>query len=212
MNLIPMNIAVEEFDAIRGKINEITVKCKNILVVDEQSLLSASELAKDAGKVSKLIDEKKLEITRPIMARKKEIDDFAKEITAELNDSVKGLRAQILSFQQEQERKRREEAQRLAEEQARKEAELRAKMESEQEITREEVDELKDVRAKQADIASAPAPTNIRKTWEWELEDITKVPAHFLTVDAQAVKSALSTGLRDIPGIKIYQKEHLVLR
>jgi hypothetical protein len=43
-------------------------------------------------------------------------------------------------------------------------------------------------------------------TWDFEVEDITKVPAKFLMVEAAAVKNAIRAGVREIPGLKIFEK------
>ena len=45
--------------------------------------------------------------------------------------------------------------------------------------------------------------------WTWELEDVAKVPAKFLAVDAGAVTRSVRAGERDIPGIRIFQKSIL---
>jgi len=212
MNLIPLETAVRQFDEARAKINEIAQQCKNIIVSNDDSLATAENLAKTAREVDKLIETKRKEVTKPLLDRKKEIDNFAKEITAELNDAVKGLRSQILTYKQEQERKRQEELRRIEEEKRKKEEELKAKLAAEEEIKPEEVQEFKEIRAEEQKLQSAPAPSGIRKQWTFELVDLNKVPHQYLMLDEAKVKAAIKLGVRDIPGIRIFQKESLVLR
>lgn len=40
--------------------------------------------------------------------------------------------------------------------------------------------------------------------WDWELVDITKVPAHYLIVNKAMVDAAVKTGTRSIDGLKIF--------
>ena len=51
-----------------------------------------------------------------------------------------------------------------------------------------------------------------QKRWTFEVVDINKVPAEFLVVDTSEVNNAISDGVRTIKGLKIYQKETLVVR
>ena len=206
------DIVLSQFDAARDKIKQVAEQCKNIIVTDQGSLDTAKNLAKDASKIEKIIDEKRKEITKPILDEKKRIDDFAKDLTTELNNSLKGLRAQILSFEQEQDRIRRDELRRIEEERIRKEEELRKAVEENKEVTSEQVHELQEIKQQQVVMQSEPASSSIRKVWDWVLADIKQVPIEYLTVDPVKVKQAVANGAREIPGISIFQKDQLYLR
>ena len=49
--------------------------------------------------------------------------------------------------------------------------------------------------------------TKTRKVWDYEVVGFEKVPHEFLSIDSGAVRRAISSGVRDIAGIKIYQRE-----
>jgi hypothetical protein len=51
-----------------------------------------------------------------------------------------------------------------------------------------------------------------RRTWTFEIEDASKVPAQFLIVNEKAIREAVRSGAREIPGIKIYQEVSVVAR
>jgi hypothetical protein len=53
-----------------------------------------------------------------------------------------------------------------------------------------------------------------RKVWKWETQDVTKVPDKFCKryVDGAKVDLAVKNGMREIPGIKIFQEEEMVSR
>lgn len=65
------------------------------------------------------------------------------------------------------------------------------------------------------------APTGIRTelgttapTWRWvfTVADAAQVPRQYLIVDEKAIRRAVAEGVRDIPGVSIYQEETLATR
>lgn len=47
---------------------------------------------------------------------------------------------------------------------------------------------------------------------KWELEDVSKVPMKYLTVNAVEVNKAVRAGARDIPGLRIWEEEDIDMR
>lgn len=52
----------------------------------------------------------------------------------------------------------------------------------------------------------------IRETWDFEVMDGSLVPKTFLAIDASKVKAAIASGVRDIPGLKIYKRKSIAIR
>lgn len=50
------------------------------------------------------------------------------------------------------------------------------------------------------------------KKWTWELEDEAVVPREYLALDAKKIDDAVKQGVRNIPGIKIFEKEEISMR
>lgn len=48
--------------------------------------------------------------------------------------------------------------------------------------------------------------------WTYEVEDPTRVPLGFLTIDDAAVRAAIAEGVRDIPGIRIFAEDRFTIR
>lgn len=213
-----------QLESIREQIASLAIKCSNF-VVSLDSLDEAKTLAKDAKKIESLIEDRRKEITKPILDEKKQIDDFAKSLTNDLNESIKTLRNQILNVEKEIERKRQEELKRIAEENARREAELRkqeeelkAKQAEASKPTLEESEALMRAKqerealmAKQAEMESQKS-SNLRKVWTFEVTNQNEVPNEYLMINEKAVKAAIANGTREIPGIRIYQDEQLVIK
>lgn len=56
------------------------------------------------------------------------------------------------------------------------------------------------------------AVASLRTTWDFEVTDISAVPAEFLMVNDVAVRGSIKGGRRVIPGIRIFEKQTAVVR
>ena len=50
------------------------------------------------------------------------------------------------------------------------------------------------------------------KKWVWELENEQLVPREYLSLDEKKIESAIKNGVRNIPGIKVFEKEEISMR
>ena len=50
------------------------------------------------------------------------------------------------------------------------------------------------------------------KKWSWELEDEQIIPREYLCIDEKKVDEAIKQGVRNIPGIKVFEKEEITMR
>lgn len=53
---------------------------------------------------------------------------------------------------------------------------------------------------------------SLRTTWKYKIVDIRKVPAGYLELAKGAVRAAINAGVRDIPGLRIYDEKGTVTR
>ena len=53
--------------------------------------------------------------------------------------------------------------------------------------------------------------TKIKK-WVWELENEAVVPQEYLCLDSKKIDEAVKQGVRNIPGIKVFEKEEISMR
>lgn len=217
--LVKADIAMQQFNAVRGKILELAERCNGALVTDDESLEQGKELAKVGKKLETLIEDRRKEITKPYLDEKKRIDDFVKLLLAEVNDAVKVLRGRILDFEREKERIRLENLRKLEEEQRAKQAEIEKKlresaqnqdMSAAQEALKLNEELMIDAQ-REAQFEQAKS-SSIRKVWTYEITDENAVPRNYLMIDEKKVKQAISAGVREIPGINIFQTEQLNLR
>lgn len=210
--LIKQYPALQKFTDAQEQIQHLATACKNIVINSSDSLEQAKELAKNAKKIENLIEDKRKEITKPLLDEKKQIDDYAKSVTADLNTAVKELRDKILRYEQEQERIRQEELRKIEAERRAKEEELRKQMLENQTVDEDAVKELQVLKSQQAAIISETPKNSITKVWTFEYVDIGLIPIDYMMPNEPKIKQAIKSGVREIPGLVIFQKELLTLR
>lgn len=205
-------------------------------IVDQQSLLDATEFLAKAKRAVKLYDEKRLDLTRGLKATVKKIEEIFKAKTNPLDEAIAKLSASILKFNKEQEANRL----RLAQENAEREKKERIKKAQEEaeaaKLTasifgddeepeavaeaEQKVEEVKQEIVKVEPVKAAPVRTmsgtsTIRKDWTFDVvsvEELAKSRSDLVIENTVAIRQAIRNGERDIPGLRIYQKETLSVR
>lgn len=66
----------------------------------------------------------------------------------------------------------------------------------------------------QATAAQAPkvAGVSVSKVWKWELVDPNQVPAEYWSIDPAKLDAALKNGVREIPGVRVYEDARVIAR
>lgn len=205
-------------------------------ITNQESLLEATEFLAKAKRAIKLYNEKKLDLTRGLKSTVKKIEEIFKAKTNPLDDAISKLSQSILDYNRETEEKRLKEAQEKAEQErlARiKEAEEKAESarlaasifgdDEEEEVIAEaeqKVEEVKQEIVKVEPVKAAPIRTmsgtsSIRKDWAFEvisLDELAKNRSDLVIENSVAIRQAIRNGEREIPGLRIYQKETLSVR
>lgn len=143
-------------------------------------------------------------IVKPFNDGVKAINARFKKITGPISDAMATVKAEVLRFDNEQQKLRDEAALKVA-----------------AELEEQGNDVSADITLKTAQV---PAPTTqsvsgnstqIRKTWDFEVEDIKAFAnAHpeMVEVKATAVRALIRSGTRDLAGLKIIQKKSVTAR
>jgi hypothetical protein len=178
---IPKEITKDAQDvATRAK--QMLALARDFKVTDQASLEAAGEDLKRVKGLARELSEKRLAITRPIDAAKKAVMDFFREPEQFLADAERIIKRGVLAYQDEQDRKAREEQRRL-EEIARKEQEKlqrQAEKRAERQEAKGNADRAEEIRAAVPVISTpivVPQPTKVagiavRETWSAEVTDI----------------------------------------
>jgi len=196
---------------INYEVTTIETQANQLTVVDEADAKIAANMLGQIAKAKKTVEEKRKFFVAPLNEQVKRINDLFKQITTPLEKAEATLKAKVLAYRQEQERKRQEEEEalrRLAETQQRKMEKLAAKngMPIPPPIP------MPVMPRQEKTINSGTTQLTARTVWDFEIVDESKVPREFLMVNEKALRAAIKTGVRNIPGVKIFQREELAIK
>ena len=161
----------------------------------------ANEILKKITHGLKLMEEKRKSFTAPLNQSLKEINETFKQMALPVNAAKTALSDRLMSW-------RRQEQARIDEERAKavREEERRRKIQeahaAKGHVVKEDITPV----AKPIPF-SVNDTTKTRLTWTYEIEDDTKIPRDYLTVNGPAITQAVRAGVRSVPGIRIFQKE-----
>lgn len=51
-----------------------------------------------------------------------------------------------------------------------------------------------------------------QKRWEFDIQDSTLIPVEYMSIDEKKIKEAVANGIRNIPGVQVFEKEELIMR
>ncbi len=179
-------------------------------VVDDDSNRTAIEMASQAKRLGKTIEDVRKDKIRPYQEYVKGVNNLAKVYTEMLDTIERTLKGKINAWLTKQKLEKLE-AERRAQEAAR---ELQAKLDAESAekgLPQVEVP-LPVLPQKTEPVRTEEGSASQRKVWKWKISDPAAIPREYLQVDTVAVNSAVRAGARTIPGIEIYQEENVQIR
>lgn len=51
-----------------------------------------------------------------------------------------------------------------------------------------------------------------QKKWDFNIDDSSAIPAEYMVVDERKIKEAIASGVRNIPGVQIFERHELITR
>jgi hypothetical protein len=219
-----MSTQIKQFDELVSQVTQFVAPTKDIKVTDNSSADKAIETGKAVKDFLKKVETKRKELVGPLNDQVKLINDYAKDITAPLLKAESHIKKELSDFAIEQELIRRKEREKLEAErreaQAKIDAEIAlasAKCETEVEKLAAAVAIKNEVRTVTSDFKArekaieATAMKGVRQTWKAEVVNEMLLPREYLIPDTVKINKVVSAGIRDIPGIRIYQETSISL-
>lgn len=200
-----MQNMTKEIQVLTNEQQPLIVLAKKIVVETEGQSAEATEKLGDIKNALNKIEATRLSFTKPINESLTNINKMFKELGAPLKSAAELISSAVLEYR---DRKRK-----------RIEAEA-AKVQAEEDRR----NKIRDAHAAKGHKTTAPvelpkpAPievtddTPVRKDWKWEVVDPKLVPREYLQIDRGLVTKAVGTGMRSIPGLRIFSKETIVNR
>jgi len=222
------------FDELKA---EITIFVKPVLsaVVDSdtrknEAMTSASQIKR----LQKAVEERRKQLVEPLNAQVKQINAYAKEILFPLDGAESHLRKHLIDWERKLEQERQEAQRKLDRERRQREEMERVEAAKAKQATNEVEDlfgESNEYEKEQAQAESdrkkflaqqeqdarqkAIAESRVkgtRKAWVFEVTDESQVPREYLVVDEKRIRSAISSGVRNIAGVRIFEEIKMAIR
>lgn len=209
------------------KAREFLLKIRSSEIINEGDNLKACEFLKEINSYNKTVKSLKSAEEAPFKSSLKEITEKYKNALDFLAEAEKLLRSKISDYAEIKLERLREiqklDTKRAEEIAIKKLNELQALKESAgdyDEVTKaalissidSKVNAVIEEISTADEISVGNSMTTFRKYITFEIVDITKVPAEYLSVDTKAINQAIRNGVRDIPGLKIFEKLSTVMR
>jgi hypothetical protein len=211
----------------RKRADAILADAKALLVTDPATKVQAVEVLSGIARLKAESEKQREGLVGPHNDFVRGVNRIFKEVLAPVVEADGLLRQRVRDFDVAERRKAAEAA--AAAERARLEADARLKEAAAAEARGDKVvaEELLDramdseVEARHAQEAAVlPARSvktdvgaaHTRKVWAFKLVNVAQVPAEYLEVNSVAVRRAIAGGVREIPGLEIYQEDQLAVR
>jgi hypothetical protein len=212
--LLDLDVAKRDLSPYREQIQNMMKEAMALTVDSEESNAMAVELGIRAKKLNKIVEAEKKRITEVPSDFVKAVRNFCKEFFQDTLKRIEEITKQKVKVYQDilkLERRKAEETAKKAIEDLQKKIDKEAKKAG--------------VEAPQIDtpvISQAPKVTRtdsgsayIRKKWVFEIIDLKKLPDQYFipaSPDEAAIQKAINAGIRQIPGVRIYQETKTIFR
>ena len=194
-------------------------------IADDYTAGISADFARDLKAAANALDETRTRIKKPILHAQRLVDGEAKKLSDRVASAVREVEARVTTYLRAIE----VEARAAAEAEARRlaleaEARIAEANESNTEVAIEAAVESMDAASKADEMANARALeftrtrgvggalTALKDNWVFGVVDITKVPVAYLQVNDALVKAAIRSGVREVPGIRIWNDAKAYVR
>jgi hypothetical protein len=181
--------------ALQKEVSPLVKTAEKYQVHDIVEARAASEFLKKINDTLKIIEAKRLSFTAPLNQSLSEINNTFREMSAPLTEVKGQISNRILDW-------KRIEADRIAKEEARRRAIQEAHKEA-----GHNVNAPVEIARPNATIGNSQT----RKVWRFRVVEQAKVPESFKVVNSVMINDQIRQGVREIPGIEIYQEDVMAI-
>ena len=201
----------KELEQYKPKLAELEKQAKALKVTDNETFQISIDGAGTAKTLLKAIDGRKAEQTGPYREFINKVNNAAKFFTDPLKRVAEEFSRKGGDYQYQLELARKKQ-QKAIEEANRKLQEDLDKQAKQDGIEAPVVTPVKAPKPENVYHTEGGHSQHLRKPWVGEIEDPEKVPHEYCIPDQKLINQAVKMGVREIPGVKIYQKVTAVHR
>jgi hypothetical protein len=186
---LPVPSGDSEVATLREATQPLLSQARAIEIIDEASDAVAKEMLAQASKAVRRIEALRKRWTKPILDHKRAIDsDFGRMIDP-VRSAERILREKVALYAMAEQRRLRDAAAGI-----------------------DRADGLEVVPAAPSKVTTESGTVTMRSGWDFTIIDAAQVPAEYKTVDPTKVRSAVKAGVRNIPGVDIFETRTAVVR
>lgn len=175
-------------DQVQVAVNDLLALAKGLEVLDDGAYKRATFLYTKAREWRKTVEDKRKKLTEPMRRQTAMVNDHAKLLTEPLDEVINITNSKCSEYQER----------------------LQAQQSEDNWLV-----ELLDggaIQSKIEPINGAYAVMSVKTVTKFRVLEGHKVPPEYLCVDEEALERAIKRGVREIPGIEIYEEKQTSLR
>ena len=174
---------------------ELVQLAHDLPIENEDDLVLAADALGAIKARYKLLETERKKATAPMLEAKAVIDAWFRPHTTSLEKAETILKSKM------------REAKTLFDSQRAMEAAKR-RLEAAAAVEADNIPGALEMVAEAVEMEAAPVVPGVqfRDNWTFEIEDTSQIPAQYLMVDVRAIGAAVKRGVREIPGVRIYQE------
>jgi len=209
--IIPEITETAELAKMRKLVPTLVDRAVAFTVDSDDSYEKGSQVLNYLKTQSSNLDNLRKHFKQPILESGRRIDNFFKELTHPAKEAIEIVNDKMAVWWRikEEERQKAIDEARIAEAERIKAENERARIQRDMEKEGVEVEE-EDLPELPPAVIVPEAPkasgTTVRKTWNFAVMDEKKVPRIYLKLDEQAIRASIRDGVRDIPGLEIFEE------
>lgn len=206
----------QQIKEIKKEVLVILDYCKDLKINNQEDMVHATDVLKRIVSKKKEFEATRKALVKPLNDHVGNINLMFKGSIVPLVKMENEVKGNMLEYRKKEtleiEKKRYEEAERQRKEFEKQQAEKLKEADSrkeKKEIKKEEFEaDISEIKQDSV-VKSESGSVRVKKIWSFEIEDKTQIPARYKIVDERLIRKAIKDGIREIPGIKIFQEERL---
>jgi hypothetical protein len=208
---LDIEAAKRAFEPYRQKIATMQADADALELSDDAGEKQAVDAAAQAKRLVNDLEDKRKTVIREPDKFVRNVNSFVRTFRQPLDQVVDTLRGKIGQYQYSKEIKRRKVEAAMREEAAKLQAKLKAEA-AQAGIEAPPVMPVPVPRPDSTTRTESGASASIRTAWSGEITDPDQVPREYCSPDQAKINQAVKAGLREIPGVRIFEKPITVLR
>jgi len=201
----------KEFAKYKPQLTDLEKQAKELEVKDQGTFQIAIDGAGTAKNLIKAIDGRKAEITAPYREFNNQVNNAAKFFTEPLKRIADSFSRKSGDYQYQLDLARRRQEKAIEEANRKLQADL-DKQAKKDGVDAPTVTPVKPAKPENVIHTEGGHSQHLRKQWVGEIEDPEKVPREYCSPDQRLINNAVKMGVREIPGVKIFEKVSAVHR